>query len=141
MDRVRSFAAANVEDQAGEDVETIAEECRIDAALEAGAGVAGQRKLLAGPRDPVRCEVSDLQHHVGRDLGNARILAAHDPADVVHLPLVGDHRHRRIEHIFLLVEREHLLAVASRACDQRSVQLGDVIGVRRAAEVEHDDSW
>ncbi len=55
----------------------------------------------------------------------------------MHAAFVGDHRHRRIERIFLLVERQHLLAVAGTAGDERLVELGHVIGMARAAEVEH----
>ena len=61
------------------------------------AGVAGQAQRLAGARDPLGREISDFEHHVGGRLADARILAAHDPADVVHLRVVGDHRHERLE--------------------------------------------
>ena len=138
MDRVRCLTAADVEDEPGKDVEPVRKECRIDAALEAAACVTGQAELLAGLRDAVGREEGDLEHHVGRSVADARMLAAHDAADVVHLALVGDDRHRRIERVFLLVEREHLLAISRGACDERSVQLGDVVGVCRAADVEHD---
>ena len=42
--RSDGFAAADVEDQAGQDLQPVAEEGRIDAALEAAAGVAGQAR-------------------------------------------------------------------------------------------------
>ena len=87
----------------------------IDAALEAAARIAGQAERLAGARDPLGREVSDFEHHVAGRVADARILAAHDPADVVDLGVVGDHRHERLERIFLLVEREHLLAALRAA--------------------------
>ena len=45
------------------------------------------------------------------------MLAAHDPADVVDLAIVGDHGHLAVEPVGLAVEREHLLAVAGAAGD------------------------
>ncbi len=93
VESLGGFAAADVDDQPGQDVQAVAEKGRIDAAFEAAAGVAGKPKLLPGPRDIGRCEVGDLQHHVGGALGHAGVFAAHDPADVVHPPLVGNHRH------------------------------------------------
>ena len=69
----------------------------IDAALEPAAGVAGEAERLPGPGDPLGREVSDLEHHVGGVGADARILAAHDPADVVDLAVVGDHGHERLK--------------------------------------------
>ena len=113
----------------------------IDAALEAAARVAGQAERLAGAGDPLGREISDLEHDVGGRFADARILAAHDPADVVDLAVVGDHRHERLERIFLFVERQHLLAVARRARGQAAVQLGDVIGVRGPADARASHNW
>ena len=48
------LAAANVEDQAGQDRQPVVEEGRVDAALEAAARIAGQLQLLAGPGDIAR---------------------------------------------------------------------------------------
>ena len=136
--QVGRFAAADVEDQPGQDFDAVFEEGRIDAALEPRPRIAGQRQFLPGPRDPVGREVSDFQHHVAGGVGDARILAAHDPADVVDAAFVGDHRHRwrRATYSFSLSASQPL-AVAGAAGDQRAVELGDVVGVARPAEVEH----
>ena len=55
----------------------------------------------------------------------------------MHLGIVGDHRHERFKRIFLLVEREDLLAEPGGARGEAARQLGDVVRVRRAAVVEH----
>ena len=78
-------------------------------------------------------EIGAFDQDVGRRLGDAAMLAAHDPADVVHLAIVGDHRHARVEPVGLAVEREHLLAVAGAAGDDRAVKLGEIVDVERPA--------
>ncbi len=80
----RRLAAADVEDQAAQDRQPLVEEGRIDPALEAAPRVAGQRQRLSGAGDPVGGEIGDLEHDVGGAFADPRILAAHDPANVVH---------------------------------------------------------
>ena len=65
------LAAANVEDQAGQDREAIVEEGRVDAALEPAARIAGQLQRLAGAGDPLGREIGDLEQDVGGRLGDA----------------------------------------------------------------------
>src|SRR5205085_9598180 len=120
------FASADVDDQPGEDRQPIVEKRRIDAALEPAARLAGAAELLSGPRDMLRFEKSDLEDHIGRIGTDARMLAAHDSADVMDLVGVGDHAHRGIEDIFLLVEREHLLALAGTPRPEMAVKLREI---------------
>ena len=56
--RRRRLAAADVEDQPGQDRQPVIEERRIDPALEAAARVAGQAERLPGARDPLGREIS-----------------------------------------------------------------------------------
>jgi len=42
-------------------------------------------------------EKSALDQYVGGRFGHARMLSAHDSADIVDLAVVGDHRHRWIQ--------------------------------------------
>ena len=134
---LRSLAAAQAQDEIGEDIEAGFEELRIDAALEPAARVRGEVQRPPGGGDALRIEIGDLQQHVGRRLGAARMLAAHDPGDVVDARVVGDHRHRVVEQVVLAVERGHALTVARAAGDDRALELRQVVGVRRAAEGEH----
>ena len=64
-DDAARLAAANVEDQAGQDRQAVVEEGRVDAALEAAARVAGQLQRLAGAGDALGVEISDFEQDVG----------------------------------------------------------------------------
>ena len=133
----RRLAAADVEDQAAQDRQPLVEEARIDPALEAAPRVAGQRQRLSGAGDPVGGEIGDLEHDVGRAFADPRILAAHDPADVVHARIIRDHRHERLQRIVLAVQRQHGLARPRRSRRQSAAQLGDIVGMAGPAEVQH----
>ena len=137
-DDAARLAAANVEDQPGQHRQPVVEEGWVDPALEAGAGVAGQLQGLAGAGDPLGVEESDFEQSVGGGVADPAMFAAHDAADVVDLGRVGDHRHPWVEAIFLLVQGHDRLAVAGAAGGDGAVQFGEVIGVARPAEVEHD---
>ena len=67
------------------------------------------------------------------------MLTAHDAADVMHLSLIGDHGHARVERVSLAVERQHLLTVLSLARNKRPCQLGSVIDMQRSAKVNRDE--
>ena len=82
-DAREAVAAALLDHQRGRDRSAVVEERRIDPALEPAARVAGQAELLAGPRDLLGIEIGAFDQHVGGRLGDARMLAAHDAADVV----------------------------------------------------------
>ncbi len=132
-------SAAMIEHQPRRDRQSVGEEGRVDTALEALARVASQRQLLAGQRDMVGIEIGAFDQHVGSRLGHARMLTAHDAADIVDRRVVGDHRHRVVEPIGLAVERDDLLAVLRLPRDQRAGELGAVINVERPAEVDRHE--
>ena len=122
---------------ARDDRGALAQEGRIDPALEAAARVARQAERLPRERDALGGEIGDLDQDVGRFLAASRMLAAHDPGNVVDPALVGDHGHRVGEAIFLAVEGDRTLAVLRAPGDECAVELGAVVDVARAAEVEH----
>src|SRR6185369_17984889 len=97
--RGRRLAAANVDDQPGQDGEAVVEEGGVDPSFEAAARVTGEAKRLAGARNAFRREISDFEHDVGRRVADPRILAAHDPADVMDLLVVRNDGHGRLELI------------------------------------------
>ena len=113
------------------------EERRIHPALEAAAGIAGKPEDLAGAGDPLGRKISDFEEDVRRRSADARVFAAHDPADVVDPLVVGDDGHEWLKDIFLLVEREHCFAFARGTRGEAAGQLRDVIRVGRPAEVQH----
>ena len=130
------LATAMVDYQPRRDRQSLVEERRIDAALESRSRIAGQQQFLPGPRDPLGIKISAFDQDVGRPRRHPAILAAHDPANVVHLGIIGDHRHRLIERVALAVERDHAFASLRPARDQSSVQLGAIIDMQRPAEID-----
>jgi hypothetical protein len=128
-----------IDDQARQDVDRIVEERRVDAAFEPRARIAGQRERLAGLRNTFRGEVRDFEQHVGRVVGDARMLTAHDAADVVDLIGVGDDGHLGRQCEGLAVERGHGFAVLRPPRDHGAGQARKVIGMARAAEIEHHE--
>ena len=61
----RSLAAADLEDQRGQQLQPGVEERRIDPALEPAARVRGEAELAPGRADPLGIEIGDLEQHVG----------------------------------------------------------------------------
>ena len=69
------LAAAMLDHQPGRNRQPVVKEGRVDAALEALAGIAGQPQFLAGPGDMLGIEVGAFDHDVGGRIGtrpNAR---------------------------------------------------------------------
>ena len=132
-------AAAMVDDQPRRDRQPFVEERRIDPALEPCPRIAGQQQFLPGPRDMLGVEKSAFDQDVGGLRRHPAVLAAHDPADVVHLRVVGDHRHRLVERVGLAIERDHAFARPGPACDQCAAQLGAVIDMQWATQIDRDE--
>ena len=126
-------------DQPGGDGQPVIEKGRIDAALEALPGIAGQHQLLAGAGDILRREIGAFDQHLGGFRLGAGLCPAHDPADIVRTLVVGDHRHRLVETIFLVVERGQRLAGLGLARDQPAIEPGHVIDMQRPPEIEHHE--
>ncbi len=130
-------AAAQVDHQPGGDGEAVVEERRVDAAFEAGACVGGQQQFLAGAGDTLRIEPGTFDDDVGSPGRHARMLSAHDTADVVDRDVVGDHGHARGQATGPAVQRDDFLAFPGRARDQAAGQFRTVVDVQGAAEIDH----
>ena len=130
-------AASKVHDQAGEQIEASVQKLGINPAFKPRARIRGQSQLAARRADAGGIEIGNFEQHVGGSFRHARMLAAHDPCNVVHLALVRDYHHFAVERVGLLVERQHLFAVLGAPRDHHARKLGEVIGVGRAAEAEH----
>ena len=62
---------------------------------------------------------------------------AHDPTDIMDAAIIGNHGHRLVERVGLLVQRLDALTSGSAAGDHRPAQLGEVVDMRRAPGREH----
>ena len=111
----------------------------IDPALEAVAGVGVDAVAPAGPCGAHGVEICRLDEDVGGRLGAAAGHAADDAADRLWPALVADQRLGAVELVALAVEGREALAGAGEADGDRSVDLGRVEDVQRAAAVEGDE--
>ncbi len=92
-DDVAGLAAAELQDQARRHFGTPHGALRIEAALEAVAGVGFDAELAAAGGRARGIEQRHLEEHLGGVRRAAGDLAAHDAADAMDLALVGDHGH------------------------------------------------
>ncbi len=134
--QLAGLAAADLQDQAGRDLGAGDHEGGIDAALEAVARVAVDRQLAAGLRRADGIEQGHFKEHVGRRLGDAGALAAHDGAQADHAAIVGDHGHAGFERVFLAVQRHQRLAGLCRTDGQAALQLAGIEHVQRTRDIE-----
>ena len=137
-DDLGRLAARQIDRHRRRQLQPILEEGGIDAALEPAPRVREEGQLLSGQSDMLGIEIGAFDEDVGGRFGDSAMLAAHDPADVVDGFIVGDHGHRGIEPVALAVERQHLLAVARAAGDERAFQGRQVVDVERPAVGQHD---
>ena len=72
-DGLRRLAAAQIEDHGGGDLDAVGHEGRIDAALEAVAGIGLDAELAAGRGGAQRIEKRSLEEHVDRLRRAARL--------------------------------------------------------------------
>ncbi len=132
------LSAAQVDHQPRRDRKPVVEERRIDPAFEPGARIRCQDQLLPGAGDRFGIEPGAFDDDIGGGFAAPRMFAAHDAANVMDRRIVGDHRHYGVERIGLAVERQHLFARACLARDQAAGQLGAVIDMERAPQIDAD---
>ena len=65
------------------------------------------------------------------------VLAAHDAREAERLGVIGDHEHRFVEADVATVEQPQRLAGARATHDDAALELAQVVGVHRLAELEH----
>src|SRR5690606_30704246 len=78
------FAAAEIENELRREIEAGNGEVRIDAALEAVAGIGMNAERAAGLGDVERVPERALDQHIDGRVGTAGRLAAHDAAERFH---------------------------------------------------------
>ncbi len=88
----RRGTAGQVQHQAGGVLDRGARQRRIDAALEAVAGIGVQAQLAATAHDRGRGEVRGLQEHGGGGVGDTGVEAAHQAGQADRTISVGDHQ-------------------------------------------------
>ena len=113
---------------------------RVDTALEAARGLGGQLVPPRGPGDRHRVEVRRLDEDVARRAADLGLGAAHDAGDGdgALAAAVGDEQVAGVEGAVGVVERGDPLAGAGPPHDDRRLEGGEVEGVQRLAEAEHD---
>ena len=130
------LAAADFQDQLGRRLDAGFGGSRVDAALEAKAGVGFDAELAPGGRRADRIEQRRLDQDVDRTLPAGRRFAAHDATQRQHAVGVGDHADAIAQGIGFAVQRRQGLAGGGQPHHQVA---GDGIGVehvQRAAPVE-----
>ena len=106
------------------------------------ACVGVQAKLAAAADDRGRNPVRGLEEHAARGVGDAGVVAAHDPAQRncargLAALAVGHHQQILVERHGAAVEQLHLLARVRMTHHDRPLQRVLVEGVHRLAEFEH----
>ena len=130
------FAAAQLEDQPGSDFGSRDGKGRIDAALEAVAGVGFDTQSAPRARRARGIEQGDFEQHVRRALGTACRFTAHHAGDREQARLVADAGHLVVEGVVLAVERANGLTAASRAHPQIPFDATGVENMGGAAETD-----
>ena len=110
---------------------------RVDAALEAVAGVGMQRESAGGAADIARGEVGAFEKDVRRGLGNAGFLTTHDASDGDGAGVVGDDEIFGEQGVFLAVEREDFFAFFGAADGDATLEFIEVKGVQALAHLHH----
>ncbi len=132
---LRGRPAAQIEDHAGGKLHARSGEGRIDAALEAVAGVGIDLQAPAGAGGAGGIEIGCLDDDVDGRVGHAGAQAAHDAADALRAVIVADEGFGAVEDVGLLVEGLEAFARAGQADGNRAVDLVGVEDVERAAAV------
>ena len=135
----RRRAAAEIEYHFCREFEPRQHEGRIDAALEAVAGVGIDTKPAAGLRDVDLVPQRRFDEHVGRRFRAAGFLTAHDAGQRFHPILVSDDARRVVERVGLAVERQQSLAGGRAPHREIAAHLGGVEYVQRPAAIEGDE--
>ena len=136
LDRA-GHAASTREQQLSRTLDRTLLQRRIDATLEALRCVRDEPVATATSGDCVGPEERDFEQHVGRAGIDARVIAAHDARQRQRLHVIGNDHHGLVERHVATVEQAQRLAGARAAHDDAALELAQVIGVHRLAELEH----
>ncbi len=135
-----ALAAREVGHERGRVREDVREIVRVDAALEAVAGLAVEAVAAARSADAARGEVRALDEHAGGGVADLAPLAAHDARERDGALGVGDDEIVRGERAIDAVEGAELLALGRAADDDlAAAEEGVIEGVDGVAELEHHE--
>ena len=120
------------------EVEPTRHKARVEALLEAVAGLAADAGVQLGAQDARAAEVGRLEHHVGGRLVDLGVDGPEHAGDDERPLDVGDHEHLAVERALDLVQGDDLLALLRPPHDERAAaDLGGVEGVQGLAPAEH----
>ena len=131
-------AAGHLQHHGGGEIEARQDERRVDAALEAVAGIALHAGLAAGRGRAQGREVGAFDQHV---LGGGRaagFLAAEDAAEAQHGAVVGDHAHGLVGFVGLAVEAREFLTRLGEARADGAGELVGIVDMQRPAAIQAD---
>src|SRR3546814_6928119 len=83
--------------------------------------------------------ISAFDQHLCRTVLCARMLAAHNAANIMDRLAVGDDSHAVIQPVGLAVKGKHFLTRPGLARDEPAFQRRHVIDMQRTAKVDHDE--
>ncbi len=133
------LAAAEVEDHAGRGLDAGHRRGRVDATLEAVAGVGLEPQLAAGRGRADRIEQRRLDEDIDRVGGTAGALAADHPTQAEDAGGVRDRRHLAVELVDLAVQRVQRFPRLARADEDVARDLVGVEDVQGARDVEGEE--
>ena len=136
---LRRRAAAEIEHHLRRQLQPGQHEGRIDAALEAVAGIGIDAELAAGLGNVDRIPQRRLDEHVGGRGRAAGFFAAHDPGQRFHAVRVGDDADCLVERVGLAVERQQRLAGARAAHRKIAAHFRGIEHMQRPAAVIGDE--
>ncbi len=135
-DRARG-AAGQVQDQAGSVLDGGTRQRRVDAALEAMAGIGMQAQLAATAHDRGGREVRRLQEHGGGVIGDTGVEAAHQASQRDRAIGVGDDQEAVVQRGIAAVQQFQRFAGTRTAHADAALQGAQVEGVHRLAQLQH----
>ncbi len=138
LGRMACFATADLQDQAGADLDAGLDRLRIDATFKAIAGIGIDVELATGAGNCRRLEQGGFEEDIDGRFRAAGAFATHDAADREGAAVISDHCHAAIERVGLAVERQHLFALFGEAHGEITLHLIGIEDMQRAAEIEGD---
>ncbi len=133
------LTAAQFQDHVRCHVEAGHDESRVDATLEAVAGIRNDAGSPASGSRAQRIEVGAFDEDIGGLPGAAGGLAAHDATEAEGALLVGDDAHVRLDLVRLAVERGETLASLAKPRADGACQLVGIVDVQWPATIDRDE--
>ena len=130
-------AAGDFQNELRGEVAAAVDLMRVDAALEAVAGVAVKRESASGAADVARGEVGAFEKDVRGAFDDAGFLTTHDASDGDGACVVGNDEVFGEQRVFLAVEREDFFAFLGAADGDAALEFIEVESVQVLAHLHH----